>query len=87
MNRRELRQTLVAEGFRPSSYSLTDGHADEALCLRQDGGSWVVYYSERGLETGKVSFGTEAQACQYHLELMRRDPTTKASWKSGWSGR
>lgn len=84
MNKSELRKILVDEGFNGRAYSLTDGYADEARCLRQEGNSWHVFYSERGLETGKVSFDTEAEACQYFLGIMRSDPTTRASWSSGF---
>jgi hypothetical protein len=85
MDRAELAKILVSEGFRPSAYSLNEGLVDEALCLRKDGSTWVVFYSERGLETGKISFPTESEACEYFLSEMRADPTTKAAWRSGWS--
>ena len=84
MTRTDLRKILISEGFRGSSYSLTDGYADEALCIRQEPEGWSVFYSERGLETGKTLFSNEAAACQKFLEMMRSDPTTKLSWKGGW---
>ena len=84
MNKSELRQILVAEDFSKRAYSLGDSYADEALCLRHEENSWVVFYSERGLETGKVSFDTEAAACEYFLSTMRSDPTTRESWSTGF---
>lgn len=85
MNKAELLNILVNEGFNSRAYSLNEGQADEALCLRREGSLWVVFYSERGLESGKASFHTEAEACEHFLSEMRSDPTTKAAWKSGFS--
>lgn len=84
MNKSELRQILDVENFSKRAYSLSDSYADEALCLRQEGHAWVVFYSERGLETGKVSFNSETEACEYFLGALRSDPTTRASWSTGF---
>ena len=84
MNVGDLRATLMKERFNPRAYSL-DEQKDEALCLRFENGEWCVYYSERGLETGKMCFADETTACEYFLEKMRSDPTTKMDWKSGFS--
>jgi hypothetical protein len=79
-----LGQLLIDEGFNPESFSLRDEHKDEALCLRQTDKEWCIFYSERGLQTGKICFVEEAQACQEFLTKMRSDPTTRLSWKSGF---
>lgn len=84
MNKEDLQKILVQEDYKPSTYSLTGGEPDEALCLSFDDGQWHVYYSERGLQTGKVSFGSESEACEYFLKKMRSDPTTKRGWNSGF---
>lgn len=78
MNTSELKAAL-GNDFDPRAYSLEAGFIppDEALCLRQEGGAWVVYYSERGLQTGKHAFGTESEACEYFLKTMVSDPTTR----------
>ena len=39
-------------------------------------GGWAVYYSERGHETGRREFATEAEACRHLLALLRAAPTT-----------
>jgi hypothetical protein len=85
MDRQELRRMLGQEGVKDSTYSLAASNfdPDEALCLRQEGHEWVVYYSERGLRTGKRGFPTEAEACLYVLETLRSDPTVKVGWHSG----
>jgi hypothetical protein len=87
MNKEELKATLQKEGFKEQAYSLEQEKfdPDEALCLRHEQGKWSVYYSERGLQTGKLSFDGEEEACDYFIGQMRDDPTTKKDWKSGYS--
>ena len=86
MDRQELHRVLRHEQIKDSSYSLTASNfdPDEALCLRQEGGGWFVYYSERGLQTGTQNFPTEAEACLYMLECLRSDPTVKVGWHNGF---
>jgi len=86
VNREELHQVLCREGVKPNCYSLEARYSDpsEALCLRQEGSEWLVYYSERGQQTGKRAFQSEAEACVHLLELLRADPTTKIGWSSGF---
>ena len=85
MNKNELQAVLASESFKDSAYSLEPGEVDEALCLRQEAGQWSVYYSERGLQTGKQVFSNESEACLYFLNEMRSDPTTKLGWQSGFN--
>jgi hypothetical protein len=85
MDKNCLRMTLIEEKFNPKSYSLENEEKDEALCLRLEDEGWCIYYSERGLQTGKQCFSDEKSACEYFLNEMRSDPTTKADWKSGFS--
>ena len=84
MNIEELKLILSTGGFREDSYSFQDRHPNEALCLRQEDDQWLVYYAERGLQTGKTLFTTEHEACRHLLEKMRADPTTRKSWNSGF---
>ena len=87
MNRAELKTLLDAEQIKENTYSLVARNfdPDEAICLRQENESWVVYYSERGLQTGNEFFKTESEACIYLLEELRSDPTVKSDRKSGFS--
>ena len=85
MNKIDLQKILVEEKFNPRAYSLDEEQKDEALCLRCENGQWCVYYSERGLQTDKECFGDESAACEFFLDEMRSDPTTKIDWKSGFS--
>lgn len=85
MNKDDLHRKLTEERFNPRSYSLDEEQKDEALCLRLDNGQWCVYYSEKGLQTGKEYFKDENFACEFFLDEMRSDPTTKIDWKSGFS--
>ncbi len=84
MNKEQLRTVLITENFNPGSYSLGDESKDEVLCLRLDENGWCVFYSERGLQTGKKYFPDESSACEHFLDEMRSDPTTKNDWKSGF---
>jgi hypothetical protein len=83
MNKVEL-QAALSDDFESSSYSLeaTFVPPDEALCLRQEDSTWVVYYSERGLQTGRRAFAEESEACEFFLKAMVSDPTTRKGWKS-----
>ncbi len=83
MNRQDLELILNQENFRKGTYSLT-GEADEALCLTFESSEWCVFYSERGLQSGKTKFSSESEACEYFLQKMRADPTTKRNWNSGF---
>ncbi|MDO6687892.1 MULTISPECIES: hypothetical protein [unclassified Agarivorans] len=85
MNKDELRDTLSKENFKPSTYSLDEELADEALCLRLEENGWCVFYSERGQQVDKENFKDESSACLFFIEEMRADPTTKSDWKSGFS--
>ncbi len=84
MNKEDLRAILVEERFKPRAYSLDPEFRDEALCLRFEDEKWCVFYSERGLETGKQCFADEGSACEYFLGRMRADPTRKIDYKSGF---
>ncbi|MBQ0753637.1 MAG: hypothetical protein KBT87_06300 [Gammaproteobacteria bacterium] len=85
MDKKDLREILIKENFKPSAYSLNDAIKDEALCLRKDDRGWYVFYSERGLQTAKQYFESESDACEFFVDEMRDDPTTKENWKSGFN--
>ncbi|MCG8710641.1 hypothetical protein JHU04_003937 [Brenneria sp. 4F2] len=65
MNKKELKERLVKEKISRSLYSLDGGLPNEKLCLEHENGFWVVYYSERGVKTGMISFLRECEACKY----------------------
>lgn len=77
MNKQELREKLRAQGIREDAYDLEGGHLPETFTLGGVNGAWFVYYSERGEETGRKDFRTESEACEYFLELLKRDPSTR----------
>lgn len=68
---------VESERIDPMSYSLDGGHPSESYVLEDRRSVWVVYYSERGLETGLESFDTEAEALGHLLDQLIRDPTTR----------
>jgi hypothetical protein len=77
MTRDRLKQVLNDEAVDPRAYELFGGHPSESFVLDDRGAGWVVYYSERGLESGLRSFPNEDLACRHLLELLLRDPTTR----------
>ena len=73
----ELRQCLRQEGIDPAAYDLEGTQRDEVYCLEEIQGGWKYYYRERGLHRGERSFSSEDAACQFLLDRMLRDPTTR----------
>lgn len=71
MNRQELGETLHREGINPNAYALFGGHPSEQYVIDVRPGGWVVYYSERGLESDLQEFDTEDAACRFLLERLR----------------
>lgn len=77
MNRMELQAVLEPERVRPQAYDLTGDRVNEAFVIRQEPFGWNVFYRERGVERDTHTFGTEAEACDHLLDMLRRDPTTR----------
>ena len=75
-DRKELDDVLRREGIDPNAYALDGGHPSERYVIDGRPGGWAVYYSERGLESGRQDFATEDEACRYLLDLLRNDLTT-----------
>lgn len=84
MDRKALRDFLDRENVSPDSYGLEgpDGLPaqlrEERYFIDRTASGWSVYYSERGLRSGEQSFATEDEACRFLLDLLIRDPTTRA---------
>ncbi len=74
----EFVRVAQAEGIRPDAYDV-DGRGDRNEChvLTQVDGAWVVFYGERGQETGLRRFATESDALDHLLATLRADPTTR----------
>lgn len=77
MNKQLLREILQRDGFRENCYDLEGGLLPERLTLGDEAGRWCVYYSERGLQSGKRYFATESEACEYLLNELRDEPSAK----------
>jgi len=75
-NRQEVGEVLRREGINPGAYALDGGHPSERYVIDIRPGGWAVYYSERGLESGRREFDREDEACRYLLDQLRKDPTT-----------
>lgn len=75
----ELKAILTQEGIDEKAYELEGGMPTERYTLSKEGRSWCVYYSERGLQTGKKFFDLESDACRYLLDQLRADPTARSS--------
>lgn len=77
MDRDRLRLELDGQGIDPDSYCLDGGHPSERYVMEDRRAEWVVYYSERGLESGLRPFATEDLACRHLAALLLADPTTR----------
>ena len=75
LDRKRLAALLTRHGVAAAAYSLSGGHPSECYVLDHRGYEWVVYYSERGLETGLRSFQSEDLACRHLAELLWKDRT------------
>ena len=82
MNLRELRDYLESHGVHPDAVSIGAGlpYESERYCIVEEGGHWVVYYSERGSKGGLTEFRTEDEACRYLVDLLRQD---RSVWLNG----
>ena len=65
MTLKELENKLIRNGVPKDAYSLSGGLPNEAYCIEESNGKWLVYYSERGSGTGKQCFNIEQEACDY----------------------
>ena len=77
MTRQQFLQAVQSERAPPGCFSL-DREENEAYVLLQRGDCWTVHYSERGLETGRSDFTSEADALGHLLALIRGDQTAKS---------
>jgi hypothetical protein len=78
LTRAYLEMVLPGEGFASDSYRLYGGFGvGECYVLDHRLAGWEVYYAERGSKGGLRIFRTEAEACGYLLDLLRRDPATR----------
>jgi hypothetical protein len=80
MNIQELRIVLAKCGARPDAVSINGvGATEEQYRLENQNEFWIVYYFERGNTVGLREFHDEADACDYLLDLLKRDPTTRVA--------
>ena len=70
MNRDELQRHLRDAGIREDVYQLAGGLPNERLVLAEEGGEWLVYYSERGERTGLRRFENEGEANDYFFRTI-----------------
>ena len=73
MNIGELEKVLIKLKVRKNTYSLLKVHKDERYCISKESNHWSVYYSEKGQRTGEQIFKTEALACEYFLNQIKKD--------------
>ena len=62
MTRADFVTWAKASGIHSDAYSFDGGHPSEAFVLDTQGFGWVVFYSERGLETDRRWHVKEADA-------------------------
>ena len=79
MKTTELRKVLSESGVQSRAYSI-EGHGadDEQYRLERTGKWWQAYYYERGHMNDVREFLSEDEACNYFLNLLLSDPTTRS---------
>lgn len=74
-NRLDLAAALLSAGVRSTVFSV-DGERDLALCMEEVGGSWEIFYFERGGRSILGVFSSEASACEFMYDSVMSDPTS-----------
>jgi hypothetical protein len=77
MNREQLQNKLISDGFPKDAYNLKGGLPNEVYCLGKHNGNWEVYYSERGQKTNLRLFTLETEACDYFYAFISQDMSIK----------
>jgi hypothetical protein len=72
MDRIELKRRLTEAGFPSDSYSCFSRPKEEPLCIEYIGPHWVVFYSERGIQTHTQIFLSEKAACDHFYGELER---------------
>ena len=65
-----LKQALAGIGAPPRHCGI-GYYAEEALCIMQENGKWIVFRAERGRRYELKEFDTEKEACTYYLYKMK----------------
>ena len=77
MTRDELTAELRKLRVPDFAYDLSGSDLSDTYTLRESDGTWFVYYSERGHQWDMRVFFSESEACEYLLDLVRREFTTR----------
>lgn len=72
LTRAALHALLDRLGVQPWAYSLYGAHEPEAIVLDHRASGWVVFYTERGEESGLRSHDNEDEACRDLLDRVTR---------------
>jgi hypothetical protein len=77
----ELQKALAERGIRRYAVSIGGIDEDEFQYRLESNGkycvTWITYYYERGKKEGVREFGSEDEACNYFLDWVLKDPTTR----------
>lgn len=67
MDKKQLLGILRSSHYPKDSYSI-DEVKNESLCMVEEHGIWVIFYSERGQRSDPKYYGNESDAC---LEFLK----------------
>lgn len=73
MSREELVSLLQSRDIRPEAYCFDCDWPGECHVLRNDGGRWLVYYSERGERNALKAFDDEGDANDFFAARILAD--------------
>lgn len=76
MNKEEFISIVNKENINLDSFSLYQNN-DESLVLERDGYEWIVFYSERGIQSGKKVFHSESDALDYMLKTLLKSEVSR----------
>jgi hypothetical protein len=81
MNLVELKELLQQHNVSKDMYVFDEEYPNESYCLRFNGHSWEVYYSERGIKSGLKYFENESEACNYFFGQLIKEKLNPNLWK------
>lgn len=82
MDRKKLKAIADREGIREDAFSLEGQDKHHRYVLKVEEGGWATYFVERGERLGVEQFDTEDEACEYLLQQLLRDRTTRRDFET-----
>lgn len=82
MDRKTLKEIADREGILADAFSLDGQDQEQRYVLTIEEGGWSTYFVERGERVGVEHFETEDDACEYLLQQLLGDETTRRHFET-----